>query len=82
MTVKTLDARGLKCPMPIVRAKQALDAMAPGDRLEVTATDPGSMADFQGWVKVNPRARLVEQRQESSEAGRVLYIHLIERTDA
>ena len=81
MSLKTLDARGLRCPMPIVRAKQALDKMVPGERLEVTATDPGSMADFQGWVKINSRALLVAQRQETDEAGRTLYIHLIERTD-
>jgi tRNA 2-thiouridine synthesizing protein A len=81
MPVKQLDARGLKCPMPIVKAKQALDAMAPGDLLEITATDPGSVSDFQGWTKVNKRAVLKSQRQEKDESGRDLFIHLIERSD-
>ena len=82
MAVKQLDARGLKCPMPIVKAKKELDAMAPGDLLEITATDPGSVTDFQGWAKTNKRAVLKEQRQEKDESGRDLYIHLIERSDA
>jgi TusA-related sulfurtransferase len=82
MAVKQLDARGLKCPMPIVKAKKEIDTMAPGDLLEVTATDPGSVTDFQGWVKTNKRAVLKEQRQEKDDAGRDLYIHLIERSDA
>jgi TusA-related sulfurtransferase len=82
MAVKQLDARGLKCPMPIVKAKKEIDTMAPGDLLEVTATDPGSVTDFQGWVKTNMRAVLKEQRQEKDDAGRDLYIHLIERSDA
>jgi tRNA 2-thiouridine synthesizing protein A len=81
MALKKLDARGLKCPMPIVKAKKELDAMAAGDQLEITATDPGSVSDFQGWVKTNTRAVLKEQRREQDETGRDLYIHLIERTN-
>jgi TusA-related sulfurtransferase len=67
--------------MPIVKAKKEIDAMAPGDQLEITATDPGSVPDFQGWVKTNKRAVLKEQRQVKDETGRDLYIHLLERTD-
>jgi len=81
MAVRQLDARGLKCPMPIVKAKKEIDAMAPGDQLEITATDPGSVTDFQGWVRTNKRAVLKEQRQEKDDTGRDLYIHLIERRD-
>jgi len=81
VAVRQLDARGLKCPMPIVRARQVLDTMAPGEALEITATDPGSVSDFQGWVKVNKRAVLKAQRHEKDESGRDVYIHLIERTD-
>jgi len=81
VAVRQLDARGLKCPMPIVRARQVLDTMAPGEVLEITATDPGSVSDFQGWVEVNKRAVLKAQRLEKDESGRDVYIHLIERTD-
>ena len=79
MALKTLDARGLKCPMPIVKAKKEIDAMAPGDELEVTATDSGSVPDFQGWVRTAKNALLKAQRTEQDEKGRSLYIHLLER---
>ena len=81
MALKKLDARGLKCPMPIVKAKKELDAMTSGELLEITSTDPGSVTDFQGWVRTNKRAVLKEQRQEKDDTGRDLYIHLIERRD-
>ncbi|MFN5233831.1 MAG: sulfurtransferase TusA family protein, partial [Burkholderiaceae bacterium] len=42
---KDLDARGLKCPLPILRAKKALADMISGDVLRVQATDPGSVRD-------------------------------------
>ena len=79
MALKKLDVRGAKCPIPIVKAKKAMDAMAPGELLEVTATDPGSVPDFQGWVKTAKHALLKEQRMEKDEAGKDLYIHLLER---
>ena len=46
MADQTLDAKGLNCPLPILRAKKALKAMEAGEVLEVQATDPGSVADF------------------------------------
>lgn len=47
---KSLDCKGLSCPMPIVRTKKAIDQMEPGQVLEVLATDPGSVADVKGWA--------------------------------
>ena len=47
----TVDARGLNCPMPIVRTAQAVKAIAAGDCVEVLATDPGSVKDFAAWSK-------------------------------
>lgn len=44
-----LDVRGLQCPLPILRAKKALNGMAPGTVLEVQATDPGAVADFRSF---------------------------------
>ena len=44
---KELDARGLNCPLPILRTKKALTDMASGQVLKVLATDPGSVKDFQ-----------------------------------
>jgi tRNA 2-thiouridine synthesizing protein A len=46
---RTLDAQGLLCPLPVIRARQAIDGLAPGQVLEVLATDPGSVPDFQAW---------------------------------
>ncbi len=74
-----VDARGLKCPMPLLRAKKELDALAPGDVLEVRATDPGSVKDFQGWVAINKKASLKEQRTERDETGRDVFVHVLER---
>jgi len=50
-TVHTLDAKGLKCPMPIVRTAQAIKTIASGEILEVLATDPGAVADFAAWSR-------------------------------
>jgi len=47
----TLDAKGLKCPMPIVRTAQAIKTIASGEILEVLATDPGAVADFAAWSR-------------------------------
>jgi tRNA 2-thiouridine synthesizing protein A len=47
----TLDARGLKCPMPIVKTAQAMKTVTQGDLLEVLATDPGAVADFAAWSR-------------------------------
>ncbi|HBQ96028.1 MAG: sulfurtransferase TusA family protein [Firmicutes bacterium] len=46
-----LDVRGLSCPMPIVKTKKALDSLAAHSQLEVWATDPGSVADFEAWTR-------------------------------
>jgi len=48
---KELDARGLNCPLPILRAKKALTDMTSGQVLKIIATDPGSVKDFQAFSK-------------------------------
>ena len=48
---KELDARGLNCPLPILRAKKALNDMQSGQVLKIVATDPGSVRDFQAFSK-------------------------------
>ena len=45
-----LDARGLNCPLPILRAKKTLNGMAAGEVLKIMATDPGSVKDFQAFA--------------------------------
>lgn len=48
---KEVDARGLNCPLPILRAKKALAEMQSGQTLRVLSTDPGSVKDFQAFAK-------------------------------
>jgi tRNA 2-thiouridine synthesizing protein A len=48
---KELDARGLNCPLPILKTKKALAEMISGQVLRVVATDPGSVRDFQAFAK-------------------------------
>lgn len=50
-TVQRLDARGLTCPMPIVKTAAAMKGLASGELLEVLATDPGSVKDFAAWSR-------------------------------
>lgn len=76
---RTLDARGLKCPMPIVKAKKELDALSAGQVLKVVATDPGSVLDFQGWMKTNAACELLNQEEGKDEQGRTIYVHHIRR---
>jgi tRNA 2-thiouridine synthesizing protein A len=46
-----VDARGLSCPMPIVKTALATKSLAPGSLVEVLATDPGSQKDFVAWCR-------------------------------
>ncbi|PCJ50225.1 MAG: SirA family protein [Gammaproteobacteria bacterium] len=48
---KTLDAKGLNCPMPILKAKKALKELEVGQVLEIIATDPGAVADFGAFCR-------------------------------
>lgn len=48
---KELDAKGLNCPLPILRAKKALADMTSGQVLRIMATDPGSVKDFAAFAK-------------------------------
>ncbi|MFZ5560523.1 MAG: sulfurtransferase TusA family protein [Pseudomonadota bacterium] len=49
-SVRELDARGLRCPLPLLKLKQALHGMAHGEQIEVRTSDPGSVRDFQAFL--------------------------------
>ncbi len=66
MADHTLDARGLNCPLPILRARKALKEMAVGDVLAIQATDPGSVKDFEAFCKATGHA-LVESTAAGNE---------------
>ena len=76
---KVLDARGLKCPMPIFKAKKELETLGPDDVLKVLATDKGSVLDMQGWAKANKHVSLIKQETTSEEGGRTVYVHYLSR---
>ena len=63
---KELDARGLNCPLPILRTKKALTDMASGQVLKVVATDPGAVRDFQSFSRQTGH-ELVSHREENRE---------------
>lgn len=60
-----LDAKGLNCPLPILKAKQAMKNVPPGGTLEVLATDPGAVADFEAFCRSTGHELL----EKSVEAG-------------
>ena len=60
-----VDARGLACPMPIVKTATAIRGLASGATLEVLATDPGSVKDFAAWTRSTGN-ELLESSQEES----------------
>jgi len=66
MADKELDARGLNCPLPILRAKKALNDMSSGQTLHILATDPGSVKDFEAFAKQTGNA-LVESSEKGGE---------------
>ncbi|MBW7850172.1 MAG: sulfurtransferase TusA family protein [Rhodospirillales bacterium] len=51
MSVTVLDVKGLNCPLPILRAKKAIKDVASGATLQVMATDPGSVKDFEAFCR-------------------------------
>jgi tRNA 2-thiouridine synthesizing protein A len=62
---KELDARGLNCPLPILRTKKALADMASGQVLKVLATDPGAVKDFQAFSKQTGNPLLASEKVEN-----------------
>lgn len=60
-----VDARGLSCPMPIVKTAQAIKTIASGELVEVLATDPGSVKDFAAWSRTTGN-ELVEQSTDGA----------------
>ncbi|HEY7991831.1 MAG TPA: sulfurtransferase TusA family protein [Stellaceae bacterium] len=58
-----LDAKGLKCPLPVLKARKAMKALTPGAVLRVLATDPGAVGDFKHFCEVTGH-RLLGHRTE------------------
>lgn len=58
-----LDARGLRCPLPLLKLKQALHSLTTDDVLSVTTTDPVSQRDFIVFLKQTPHQLLVQEQR-------------------
>jgi tRNA 2-thiouridine synthesizing protein A len=71
---KLLDARGLSCPMPVLKSKKALKELDINQILEILATDPGSMADIPAWTRTTGQELLL-----SEERGPKDYRFLVKR---
>ena len=61
----SLNLKGLSCPLPVVKTAKAMKDVAPGDMVEVFATDPGSVPDFKAWAQSTGN-QLVESTQEGA----------------
>ena len=72
----SLDLKGLSCPLPIVKTAKAMKELHPGDLVEVLATDPGSVPDFNAWAAATGN-QLVEQTREGS-----VYRFLLKKKEA
>ena len=70
---KELDARGLNCPLPILKAKKALNDLSSGEVLKIMATDPGSVRDFQAFARQTGN-ELVGQTSANEE-----FVHYLRR---
>ena len=68
-----IDTRGLNCPLPILKAKKALTAMASGQVLKVVSTDTGSLRDFAAFAKQTGN-ELLSQTAEGSD-----FVHILKR---
>lgn len=71
-----LDVKGLKCPMPLLKAKKALNGLASGALLRVIATDPGSERDFETFSAQSGHALLESAREGDS------FVYLLRKKDA
>lgn len=77
---QTLDTRGLKCPLPILRCKKALAELAPGQVLKAYATDPGATKDFQAFCKQTGHVML--SLEETKEADLTVFVFHIQKKTA
>lgn len=69
-----VDARGLNCPLPILKAKKALGGLQSGELLRVLATDAGSMRDFQAFAKQTGNDLVQQQTNGDGE-----FVHVLRR---
>ena len=70
---KEIDTSGLNCPLPILRAKKALNDLHSGQTLKVIATDPGSWRDFEAFAKQTGNTLLSQEKNETN------FVYILQR---
>jgi TusA-related sulfurtransferase len=75
-----LDARGLNCPMPLVKARKQIGSLDAGQVLKIVSTDRGSIKDFQGWAKIAANIELLAQ-ETATENDQDLFLHYVKRVN-
>ncbi len=70
---KEIDTSGLNCPLPILRAKKALNDLHSGQTLKVIATDPGSWRDFEAFAKQTGNTLLSQEKNEAN------FVYILQR---
>ena len=69
-----VDARRLLCPMPVIRLQDSINKLPAGARIQITCTDPGTMADIPTWCRINNHIVV------SSETSDYEYIFVVEKS--
>ena len=72
---ETLDARGMLCPLPVIRTQERVSAMPDGSELTVLATDPGTLHDVPAWCRVHGHELLSTERIDREIVVRLRVMH-------
>lgn len=75
MDATLLDTKGLKCPLPVLRARKAMKSVDPGGLLEVHATDPDSVKDFKAFCETTGHGLIASREAEG------VYVFLIKKAE-
>lgn len=71
--LESLDARGLLCPLPVIRIQDRIRRLKSGTELLVTATDPGTMQDIPAWCRVHGHELVAAEHVEDEPGGGLVY---------
>ena len=78
---KEIDARGLNCPLPILRCKKGLSDLAATRVLRVIATDPGSVKDFQAFCRQTGHALELQEEMENAQSKKEFIFYIRKRSE-
>ncbi len=71
--LESLDARGLLCPLPVIRTQEMVRRMPVGAMLEVVATDAGTLQDIPAWCRVHGHELIVSETVDNESGGGLVY---------